>query len=254
MDLPGDITDILRSWEFETENQVRIIKALDGRRVLQVRQPLGIEQYELDGRPDGKKILNRETALQLFQEKLEHYITTHAKDEGFVINHEDFLLLQNEGIIFYYRYLVLFQIGEFERTVRDTQHNLQICDLVEKFAESEEDKKELLQYRPYILRMFAVSKAMVSLHKKLKEVAGEILESAIDEIENMPNIDTPAFQFERIRSLNYLKSTLKHIIQQKVSPLDHLKMELDAAVEEEDYEKAAELRDRIKNISKEHEV
>ncbi len=61
----------------------------------------------------------------------------------------------------YFRYLVLFQIGDFKRTVRDTEHNLKICDIVGNYAENEEDKKEILQYRPYILRMNAVSRACI---------------------------------------------------------------------------------------------
>lgn len=252
--MAGDITDILKSWEFDPDNQVRIIQANDGREVLQIRQPLGIEQYELDGRPDGNTDEGKECYLEVLQEKLQDYTDTNGTDEGFQVSHEQFQLLQNEGIIYYYRYLVLFQIGDFERTARDTEHNLQICDLLDKYAENEDDKKEILQYRPYILRMFAIAKAMISLHQQLKASAKEILESAIEEIENMPNIDTPAFQFERIRSLKYLRSTLKQVLEQKVSPLAQLKKELDAAVEEENYELAAELRDKIRTLKKEFEL
>jgi len=252
--MAGDITDILESWEFDPDNQVRIIQANDGREVMQIRQPLGIEQYELDGRPDGKTHEGKECYLELLQEKLQEYTEANGTDEGFQVFHEQFQLLQNEGIIYYYRYLVLFQIGDFERTARDTEHNLQICDLLDKYAENEDDKKEILQYRPYILRMFAIAKAMISLHQQLKAAAKEILESAIEEIENMPNIDTPAFQFERIRSLKYLRSTLKQVLEQKVSPLDKLRKELDAAVEEENYELAAELRDKIRTLKKEFEL
>jgi len=247
----GDITNILNSWSFDSDDQVRIIKADDGRDVLQVRQPLGIEQYELDGRPDKKTPESKESYLHVMQDRLQEYITSNATDEGFSINHEEFGQLQNEGILYYYRYLVLFQISEFQRTARDTEHNLQLCDLIEKYAENEEDKKEILQYRPYILRMFAVSKAMVSLHKQLKNAAREVLQSAIDEIERMPDIDTPAFQFERVRSLNYLKSTLKQIKEEKNSPLDRLKTDLSEAVENENYERAARLRDRIRALEKE---
>lgn len=250
----GDITGILDSWEFDPDNQVRVIQADDGREVLQIRQPLGIEQYELDGRPDGKRPEGKTCFLEVLQEKLRDYLQASGTDEGFTITHEQFQALQNEGIIYYYRYLVLFQMGDFERTARDTEHNLQICDLVEKYAESLEDRKEILQYRPYILRMFAVAKAMISLHQKLKAAAKEILESAIEEIEGMPEVDTPAFQFERIRSLKYLRSTLKQVMEQKISPLDHLKKELDTAVEEENYERAAELRDRIRTLKKEFEL
>jgi hypothetical protein len=252
--MAGDITDILKSWEFDPDNQVRVIQANDGREVMQIRQPLGIEQYELDGRPDGKTHEGKECYLEVLKENLQEYTEANGTDEGFQVSHEQFQLLQNEGIIYYYRYLVLFQIGDFERTARDTEHNLQICDLLDKYAENEDDKKEILQYRPYILRMFAIAKAMISLHQQLKAAAKEILESAIEEIENMPNIDTPAFQFERIRSLKYLRSTLKQVLEQKVSPLDKLKKELDAAVEEENYELAAELRDKIRTLKKEFEL
>lgn len=252
--MAGDITDILSSWEFDPDNQVRVIQANDGREVLQIRQPLGIEQYELDGRPDGKTYEGKECYLDVLKEKLQDYEAASGTEEGFQVSHEQFQLLQNEGIIYYYRYLVLFQIGDFERTARDTEHNLQLCDLVDKYAENEDDKKEILQYRPYILRMFAIAKAMISLHQQLKAAAKEILESAIAEIEDMPNIDTPAFQFERIRSLKYLRSTLKQVLEQKVSPLEKLKTELEAAVEEENYELAAELRDKIRTLNKEFEL
>ncbi len=249
-----DITGILADWEFNSENQIRIIKANDGRDVLQVRQPLGIEQYEMDGRPDGKRPFDRETILEEYQERLEKHISNHATDKGFKLKHEDCLLLQNEGILFYYRYLVLFQIGDFTRTARDTEHNLCLCDLVEKYSEAEDDKKELLQYRPYIVRMLAVSRAMISLHQQLKNAARDILKSAIEEIEGLENIDTPAFQFERIRSLNYLRATLKQLDEQKISPLEYLRVELENAVREENYERAAVLRDRIKEMGKDFEA
>ena len=86
------------------------------------------------------------------------------------------------------------------------------------------------------------------------DIVVDDLGTAIEEIENMPNIDTPAFQFERIRSLKYLRSTLKQVLEQKMSPLEQLKKELDAAVEEENYELAAKLRDKIRTLKKEFEL
>ena len=244
----GDITDILRDWEYDSENQIRIIQANDGRQVLQVRQPLGMEQYELDGRPDGRHPFDRETALDEFRSRLENYISSHGSDEGFTLSHDDFGALQSEGVLFYFRYLVLFQIGDFVRTTRDTEHNLGLFSLVEKYAENDEDRKELLQYKPYVLRMNAISRAMISLHKEAKSSAEEILKNAISTIESMDEIDTPAFQFERVRSLNYLKATLKQIHDKKPSPSEILKSRLQEAVEEEDYEQAAVLRDKIKDL------
>ena len=256
----GDITDLLREWEYDSDNQVRVIRANDGRQVLQVRQPLGIEQYEMDGRPDGQRPFDRESMLDEFQGRLQDWIEVHGEETGFTIGHDDFQLLHSEGLLYYYRYLILFQISDFMRSARDTEHNLQLCELVERYVEQEEDRNELLQYRPYILRMNAISKAMISLHQEMKAAARQIIESAIEEIENMTEIDTPAFQFERVRSLNYLRSTLKQVITQKAGGkgggkrekfVSRLRSELEEAVEAENYERAAELRDRIRGLGEE---
>jgi len=244
----GDITRIMSEWEYDSDNQIRIIQAEDGRQVLQVRQPLGLEQYELDGRPDGRHPFSRDTALEEFRARLENYIASHGSDDGFLLSHDDFAALQSEGVLFYFRYLVLFQIGDFIRTTRDTEHNLGLFSLVEKYAENDEDRKELLQYKPYVLRMNAISRAMISLHKEAKSSAEEILKNAISTIESMDEIDTPAFQFERVRSLNYLKATLKQIHDKKPSPAEILKSRLQEAVDEEDYEQAAVLRDKIRGL------
>jgi len=246
--MSADITDILREWEYDSDNQIRIVQAEDGRQVLQVRQPMGIEQYELDGRPDGKRPFGKDTALEEFQARLENYRQAHGSEDGFELSHEDFATLQGEGVLFYFRYLVLFQIGDFARTARDTEHNLNLFSLVERFGDSDDDRKELLQYKPYVVRMNAIARAMISLHKEMKAAAEEILNGAISTIEDMNDVDTPAFQFERVRSLNYLKATLKQIHEKQDSPVDGLKSELAAALDEEDYEKAAALRDRIRTL------
>ncbi len=240
-----DISPLLQEWEFDNEKSIRIVAADDGREVMQVRLPLGIEQYELDGRPDGMKPFGKNTMLEEFEERV------RLSSDNFQIGHDDFLLLSNEGILFYYRYLRLFQIGDYKRTARDTDHNLKLCDLVEKHCEDGDDKKMLLQYKPYMLRMNAISKAMLFLHQHLKTAAREILEGAIESIRSLPEVDTPSFQFERIRSLDYLESALKQVHEKKPGPVEALEEELAKAVDEEDYERAAMLRDRIGELSAE---
>ncbi len=243
-----DLTDLLKEWEYDPENSVRVIEADNGRKVLQIRQPLGIEQYEMDGRPDGLQPDGKKCLLDVYLERLEEHKREHDSDKGFVLGHEDCDDLQSEAIIYYYRYLILFQIGDFERTATDTDHNLGLCDLVGRYAELEEDKKQTLQYRPYILRMNALSKAMVSMNRELLMTARDLLESAIRDIETMPDVDTPTFEVERMRSLSVLRATLKQVMERKPSPVAQLKLQLNEAVAEENYELAAELRDRINKI------
>src|SRR5258708_38808929 len=66
-----DLRKILKSWTYDPENDARIITCEKGREVLQVRTPLGIEQYELEGRPDGARPHGLESALEFHQRRLE---------------------------------------------------------------------------------------------------------------------------------------------------------------------------------------
>jgi len=246
-----DITEILKDWPYDPEDNIRVVKVGDKREVMQVRQPMGIEQYELDGRPDGLRPEDMESFLEVINHRLSDHMREYGSDQGFSIPPEDFLELQNEGILYYYRYLHLFQINDYSRTARDTNHNLDICELVENYAREESEPMSILQYKPYILRMNAVSQAMMSLHKNLNEIARKILEIALQQIEEMDEIDTPAFKFEKIRSIQYLKSALRQVDNQvsQDDPLDYLRQRLQDAIDIEDYEQAAELRDKIEELS-----
>ena len=244
-----DLTRFFAEWPYDSDNNVRIIAAEDGRQVLQVRQPLGIEQYELDGRPDGQRPAGYETVLEGLEHRLSEYETTHGTDQGFELGEEDATRLQNEGILFYYRYLLLFQLNDFQRVTRDTSHNLRICDFLERYAVDEEDAEAVLQFKPYIYRMHSVSRAMDLVQHHQSNEARAVLESAIEVIQGMTEVDTPAFQFERVRSVNYLKSALEQIDDTPSDPVSQLKRELDAAVQQEDYERAARLRDHIRELS-----
>jgi hypothetical protein len=246
-----DISKLLKEWPYNPSSNIRIIKINDEIEVLQVRKPLGLEQYELEGRPDGKRPFGKESVLEHFEDKLVQHRRAFGGDKGFSLSHEDFLLLQEEALFNYYRYLILFQIGDMERTVRDTDQNLKICELVDNYCAAAEDRDQVLQYKPYILRINAVARAMIAMKQGLTTLSKEIVEAAVTEIKNMPEINNITFQFEKMRSLNYLKVTLSELDNNKAaSRLDQLKLELEDAVKLENYEKAAEIRDLIQELTK----
>ena len=247
--MSNDITDLLREWEFDPEDNARIITADDGRKVLQVRQPLGVEQYELDGRPDGARVDEHETVTDAIDARVDRHRAEHGSEEGFELSHEECVSMQNEGILFYYRYLLLFQLGDFERVARDTEHNLHICELLIRHCTDKEDREAVLQFRPYILRMNAVSRAMTYMKANEHETARSVIEEAITTIQEMEEIDTPAFQFERVRSINYLRQSLEQVSESEPDAIARLSAQLKDAVENEDYERAAALRDRIRDLS-----
>ena len=133
--------------------------------------------------------------------------------------------------------------------MRDTDNNLQICDLIENYCQDEEDKSQLLQYKHYILRVNDIARAMIKNRQNIHELAQNIIEAAIIQIQNLNELKNMTFQYEKIRSINYLKVTLAEINQKPLSEIDKLRLELENAIEIEDYERAAEIRDKIHELS-----
>lgn len=256
-----DITNILRDWEYDPERTVRILEGDDGRDLLQVRLPLGVEQYELTGRPDGRKPHGHETEIAYVEQRLKQHIVQNGSDVGFEISTQQAELLQAEGILFYYRYLILYQIRRYNHVVSDTEHNLHLCDLLERYCADEEARDSVLQFRPYILRMHGASSALAIEAGNRDGDPFDVLHNTIERIEALEVIDSPAFQFERIRSVNYLRA-VERKIQSGAPDIEadgddlgtavsqsNLETELRRAVENEDYERAAEIRDRIRRMN-----
>ena len=243
-----DISSLLRSWTYEEENNIRRFRARNGREVIQVRLPLGVEQYELNGRPDGMKPDGHESWLDVYRQQSDVY------GREFVLDDDALERLVNEGLLFYHRYLLFFQMQEFELCARDTSRNLRLLEFVGEHAGKEEHVEVLEQYRPYIKGMLVMAKA---LHK-VKEMSDfrtaiRILTQGKEEIEGMPSLaNNEIFEFERSRALVKINDLLQQLESQVPQSLsDRLEKKLNKAIEEEDYELAAQLRDRLKTLDDE---
>jgi len=249
MDNP-DISDLLREWEYDPNSNARIVTSADGSKKLQLRLRLGLIQMELDGRPDAQKPYGFETVLDYYEHRLEEHELEHGTDEGFVIDHDAWEELSAEGILFYERYVVLFQLGDYERTVRDTERNLAMFDLVRKYAERPEDVAALEQYRPYLIRMHASAVAIGKLQDDRHDEARETIEAALRELDELEPVHTVVFDQELERARSMLEGMLKEVLERKTpSRLEALHEQLAKAVREERYEDAARLRDQIRKIS-----
>jgi hypothetical protein len=243
-----DIRRLLEDWPFEPEKHVRIVRGDDGREIMQVRSPLGIEQYELDGRPDGQPVGEWESTLELHLARLEK-AKAAGKERSFRIGPAECAALFEEGALYYYRYLHLFQIGDWERTARDTARNLRLFDLVLRYAQRKEDRTHLEQWRPYILRMNTIARAMLEAGHKQHERAVKIVQDGIEKIESLADMDDETFRVERERSIEALRETLAHLENTRpVSELERLNRELRQAIEAQEFERAALLRDRIRAL------
>src|ERR1700676_226712 len=158
-----DIASVLRGWSYEPGViNVRKIHGVDGLPKVQMRLDLGLLQMEMSGRPDGVRPHGYESLLEYFENQLAEHQKSHGTELGFHLNESQCASLREEAVQYYHRYLSLFVLEEFPGVVRDTARNLRLLDLCGKYADEEQDRLVLRQYRPYIVMMHA--RAEASLH------------------------------------------------------------------------------------------
>jgi hypothetical protein len=243
-----DIKSIMDEWPYQPDQNIRMVRFSDGRILLQVRLPMGLEQYEVNGRPDGKKPHDRETALAFHADRLES-ARKAGIDPAFRLDHAACEELFEESTLFYLRYIRFLEIEDWERTLADTEHNLSLFDLVARYADKHDDRLHLEQWRPYLLRVNALAAAMLQMKKKRPAKALQALQEAILRIKSLPALDLPTYIQEIRRSLSELNGLLKRIREETPpNPADALEKELLKAVHAEEYERAAVLRDEIKAL------
>ncbi len=245
-----DLRKILKSWPYDPENDARIIHGENGREALQVRTPLGIEQYELDGRPDGARPHGLESALEFQMRRLEE-AKIASRETEFDLNPSECAELFSEGTLYYLRYVRLFQLRDWPRTIRDTERNLRVFDFVNRHARRQEDQQFLERWRPYILRINACAATMQELDKGNHGKALRLVNEVTARIESLDHLEDETFDFERERSLQALRELAAQIQQNRpLSEIEQLERQLQRAIDRQEFESAARLRDRIRALKK----
>ena len=244
----ADLRRILKSWPFDPEHDARILRGDDGRELLQVRTPLGIEQYEMDGRPDGLRPHGLATALEYHQQRL-NQAKFSGREAEFELSPQECSELFQEGTLYYFRYVRLFQLKDWARTIRDTARNLRAFDFLHRYARREEDQQFLEKWRPYILRVHASAAAMLEVEKGAYDQALSLTQEAIRNIESLDDMEDDTFKFEQERSLMALRELQSQVEKNRpLSELEQLEHQLQRAIDRQEFERAAQLRDRIRGL------
>lgn len=247
-----DISHLLNSWDYQQgQVVVRKFTGKDGKEKIQLRVDLGLLQMNADGRPDGKIPLGYPSLLEYQLARLEkHRSENNGSDDGFVLQSDDCSKLQIEALQYHHRYICLLQLEEYDSVVRDTVRNLAVFDFVSKYAESPELAWSLEQFRPQLLMMHTRARATRSLHESDFDAAMDEIERGVDSIRD--------FLLERGRQdlvdqsgeLTSLEAWLEEIRSNRpLSRREKLELALNDAVKREDYEKAAEVRDALRNLN-----
>lgn len=242
-----DIGPVLRGWDYEPGTiNVRRIAGTDGAPKLQMRLDLGLLQMELNGRPDGERPHGFESLLEYFENLLADHKRRHGTNLGFQLTSTQCQSLRDEAVMYYHRYLSLFVLEDFPGVVRDTARNLRVLDLCGKYADDEQDRLVLEQYRPYITMMHSRAKASMFMKDNRLNDALRIVEEGLTGIKEFFLRFGQEEAYTQSNEVRVLKRFARDIRRKlPVDPLDRLKRKLERAVRNEKYEDAARIRDEI---------
>lgn len=285
-----DISRLLKEWPYESGKIVaRTVQAADGTTKIQVRLDLGIIQMNSDGRPDGTRPFGFESVLDYLEARLDHPESLEEdpengpsdrsrrdrpeefeaeetdfqspggvspgekKDEdSATLSADDCRMLREEAAQYYQRYLALLTLEDFDRVLRDTTRNLRVLDLCKKHAENEDDRTVLEQFRPYITMVRSRALASRALAGNEPKAALHAIDEGLESLRKFFQEHGQSAAFDESDEVRMLRSMREALVPKlPVSQKAELKQRLSRALEQENYELAAILRDEIRQLGEE---
>jgi hypothetical protein len=240
-----DLNDLLREWPHEPgQIKVRRILGSDGKEKIQLRIDLGVIQMETTGRPDGERPHGCESLLS-YHQQLAH--EKEAAHDEYLLSPEEVSGLQQEGIQYYHRYISLFQLNDFQGVIRDTQRNIDLFNFVHEHAGSDEYANSLEQFRPYVIMMNTRARASIELERQDFAAAVRQIERGRAKIAELFIGPENAELLDRSPEIAFLDEWMEEIrARQPMTKLKKMQKEMETAIANEAYERAAELRDAIR--------
>lgn len=243
-----------------------------GEQKVQVRVDLGILQMNADGRPDGEQPFSYPSLLEYFEDKADgvedpreggprgtRSSSSSSKEaenpepanaaEELQLSPEDCRSLREEAAQYYQRYVACLALEEFDRVVRDTTRNLRVLDLCAKYAVEDQDKQVLEQFRPYIIMVRARALASQAIKENELKAGVLALDEALEQIKKSYEHTGRSKQYEKSEEVRMLRSMREALMPKlPISQKEELKQRLQRALDTENYELAAILRDELKHL------
>jgi len=242
-----DITPILAGWEHDPDElQVRIVAGINGHDKIQMRIDLGLIQIELEGRPDGRRSGDYESLLDALEARA---AAATAAGESFALDSDTCGALMREGVQYYHRYLASFHLQRYDLVVRDTERNLRLFAFVVRYATRQRDKLQFDQYRPYVTMMNTRALSAQALGRSDYQAALVLIDAGIGKIrEFLRDYDQSDHEAECFE-LGFLLRLRREVNDERpIGPVERLEQQLELAVELEEFEEAARIRDQLQRL------
>jgi hypothetical protein len=246
-----DISRHLEEWEYQPgQVVVRKFKAKDGKEKIQLRVDLGLLQMNAEGRPDGKRPFGHVSLFEYYQARLYKHLAAHnGSDEGFALKPEDCSKLQLEALQYHHRYICLLQLEDYAGVIRDAERNLALFEFVAKHTHSEDLAWSLQQFQPQLLMVLTRARGTQALAANDYTLGLQIIEEGLEKIRAFFREFSRPEAADQSGEVQSLENWLEEVrAKRPLSERERLERALADAVTDENYEKAAEVRDALKNL------
>lgn len=238
MNNESDIDRILADWPFEPEGLcVRLTKGADGRDVIQLRVDLGILQLETGGRPDGLRPEGHATLLDLL-------VKNESDDPDLELDEATCMEIDREFVQYYHRRVAWLRLQRFDRAVRDADHTLALMDFCREHSPCEEWTLQHEQHRAFVIFHRSQAAALQAIEDQNPQEAVRVINEGLELIEeNFTDLgwEDQLENDELVERLVHFRESL----QEDFTVEKSLPERLAEAVELEQYELAAQLRDEL---------
>ncbi len=238
-----DLDSLLSDWPYtHGEVTARRSHGADGRPVLQLRIDLGVLQMEVTGRPDGTRPEGLDTYLEALRAE------QALSGEGFELDDDRCTEIDREFVQYYHRRVAWLALREFDEVVADADHTLALMDFSSAFAPDDDWIEDHEQYRPFVLFHRTQASALAELQRTDPEGAVlaidqglTSLQESLADLSALIDDELGEDGFDFAERLNELRRSILSEYDLEAS----LAEQLADAIAQEQYELAAELRDRI---------
>jgi hypothetical protein len=232
MDL--DLEQFLRDFPYEAGRlNARIVRVADGREVVQVRVEMGVLQMEAEGRPD-----RRPSVFARLRDRARQHRGRLGSGEAAELRLE---LVQHQQ-----RAIAFLAIGEPKRALADADHVLAGASLLAEAATNLEGEwAEGARFSAIVLRTRAAA-AMLAIGGRGRE-AGALIDAGLEMLRDAADRAGIGDQFDRLGDVTALRA-LRDTLVPQLPPAQRSELEgrLRAAIQSENFELAAILRDELR--------
>ena len=242
MDNEHNIDELLKQWPFDPFSiNVRLLESRK-RQVLQMRVDMGVLQLETDGRPDGMTPHGATTYYDFLKAK-------SIDTDAFTLDEQNCIEIDREFVQFYHRRVCWLQLKKFRSAVADADHTLGLMDFCKRYSQDEEWTNNHEQYRPFVIYHRTQAAALSWLEGEDDVDTAQAIQEVNDGLARLRNLFVEYDAEEQYEEDELVVRLIefREGVRERYEIGLTTQEQLEKAIEDEDYELAAALRDKLES-------